>query len=449
MFVMLIIPSRAMKNAEDLKRSPEEDSTDVKRVKSVDTVEQSETPDVTDSATPNVQLETKTDNPPVSTPSENPDAPPSDEYKWPNKKRYAIMMGFCGEAYKGMALNPGVRTIEEELIRALGKTKLIRPDNAKDIKKLGFQRASRTDKGVSAARQIVSCNLHMPADPIAVLAELNAALPKDIIVYDIIKTTKSFDSHKFASSRVYEYLCPSFAMAPTLGDTWSGYKIPSTVLENVRTFMQNYVGTKNYFNYTSNKQHSDPSCFRYLRSINVSEPFIMNEIEWIRISIHGDSFIYHQIRKIVGMTIAVMRNVTPKDHLEKSFAKDRCDVPLAPGVGLVLDEVKVDRYNKKFGGDGNHIPLIWEPYEEQVLEFKKNNIYNIIYGKEKASGCMFVWIQTLKKHTFYTGDVLPDLLCEKTELAAVEAAQPGGNGDKKDEVVISVAELENVIPTEN
>jgi hypothetical protein len=123
------------------------------------------------------------------------------------------------------------------------------------------------------------------------------------------------------------------------------------------------------------------------------------------------------------MTIAVMRNVAPSDHLEKSFMKERCDVPLAPGLGLVLDEVKMSRYNKKFGKDGCHAPLEWEPYEEQVQDFKMKHILSVIHRKEQAESTMFQWLQTLKKHKFYTGDVLPDILTgvsEGTDSACAE-----------------------------
>ena len=338
------------------------------------------------------------------------DSSTAERIVYPTKKKYAIMMGFCGDGYRGMALNVGVNTIEEELISALLKCKFIKPENARELGKMYFQRASRTDKGVSAARQVVSSNLNLGPDLKSAVSQLNEALPDNIVVYDIIKATKHFDSHKFASSRVYEYNCPSFAMAPTLGDTWSGYRMTSQVLENVRQFLQNFVGTKNYYNYTSNKSANDPSCFRHIRSIKVSDPIVVDDIEYIRIFLHGDSFIYHQIRKIVGMTIAVMRNVAPSDHLEKSFQKERCDVPLAPGLGLVLDEVKMCRYNKKFGSDGCHTPLTWESYEEQVQDFKMKHILSVIHKKEQAESTMFLWLQTLKKHKFYTGDVLPDIL---------------------------------------
>ncbi len=55
--------------------------------------------------------------------------------------------------------NPGVLTIEEELLQALAKAEAI-PDNLKGSPgKLLFQRCARTDKGVSAARQAVSLKI--------------------------------------------------------------------------------------------------------------------------------------------------------------------------------------------------------------------------------------------------------------------------------------------------
>ncbi|KAL5258839.1 hypothetical protein ACHWQZ_G009341 [Mnemiopsis leidyi] len=413
----------------ELKRSPDDTNEDSKRCKTEQSDEKSTETD-TSTESPAEKKSEVNGSTEVKDSSQN-----TDRFVYPTKKKYAIMMGFCGDGYRGMALNVGVNTIEEELISALSKCNFIKQENARELGKMYFQRASRTDKGVSAARQVVSSNLNLGPDLKSAVVKLNEALPNDIVVYDIIKATKHFDSHKFASSRVYEYNCPSFAMAPTLGDTWSGYRITPQVLQNVRDFLLNFVGTKNYYNYTSNKSANDPSCFRYIRSITVSDPVVVEDIEYIRIFLHGDSFIYHQIRKIVGMTIAVMRNVAPSDHLEKSFQKERCDVPLAPGLGLVLDEVKMTRYNKKFGKDGMHTPLEWEAYEEKVQDFKLKHILGVIHRKEKAESTMFQWLQTLKKHKFYTGDVLPDILTgdskskDTTNSSKEESSKPAESSE--------------------
>lgn len=49
----------------------------------------------------------------------------------------------------------------------------------------------------------------------------------------------------------------------------------------------------------------------------------------------------HQIRKMVGLVIAIMRGVTAKETVTKAWGEEKLDLPVAPGVGLVLEEVIV------------------------------------------------------------------------------------------------------------
>ena len=370
---------------------------------------------------------------------------PVSDYKWPSKKRYAVFMGFCGDGYKGMMRNPNVKSIEDDLVKAMKTVKLIRSENIDDMKKMHFQRASRTDKGVSAARQVCSLDMHMHDK--SVLKELNDQLPPEIIVYDILKTTKSFDCQKMTSSRTYEYLLPSFAFAPAFADTWEGYRIPEGMLDQINSFLKEFHGTKNHFNYTSGRKVDDPSCFRHIRELVCTGPWIENGLEWLRITINGDSFMYHQIRKIVGMTIAVMRKAAPENHLLNSFAKNRIDVPRAPGLGLILDEVKLGRYNKKFGEDGVHTPLIWTPYEEKVDKFKKEHIYSVIFAQEKSTKSMLNWLGTLSCHTFYQGDVLPACLTAKSSEELGTDKPTDDSGADKAEVPDAMSEKTEEAPS--
>lgn len=52
--------------------------------------------------------------------------------------------------------NKGVKTVEEELLLALKSKNLITDEGFEQIQTMHFQRAARTDKGVSALRQIIS-----------------------------------------------------------------------------------------------------------------------------------------------------------------------------------------------------------------------------------------------------------------------------------------------------
>ena len=57
-------------------------------------------------------------------------------------------------------------------------------------------RASRTDKGVSAIMNVVSCKLHKHADKTEeeIKKLLNEILPKDIKVFKFFEVSNTFDS---------------------------------------------------------------------------------------------------------------------------------------------------------------------------------------------------------------------------------------------------------------
>lgn len=81
---------------------------------------------------------------------------PEDRVK---RKKFLLLLGYSGANYFGMQRNPGMKTIEEELLVAMLKQKWITEEGFKLPQQLQFQRAARTDKGVSAARQCVSMKL--------------------------------------------------------------------------------------------------------------------------------------------------------------------------------------------------------------------------------------------------------------------------------------------------
>lgn len=97
----------------------------------------------------------------------------------------------------------------------------------------------------------------------------------------------------------------------------------------------------------------------------------------------GQSFMLHQIRKMVGVIIAICRGVAKHDVIERSWQPDRLDLPIAPGLGLVLEEVHYDKYNGKFGNDGMHERLDFVELNDQVSEFRAKYILPTIIKVEK------------------------------------------------------------------
>ena len=80
------------------------------------------------------------------------------------KKKYALMFGYSGVGYSGLQINPGVKTIEEDLERAIVKSGVIKEENSGDLRKSQWTRAGRTDKGVHALGQVVGIKMGLKED---------------------------------------------------------------------------------------------------------------------------------------------------------------------------------------------------------------------------------------------------------------------------------------------
>lgn len=83
--------------------------------------------------------------------------------------------------------------------------------------------------------------------------QLNEFLPKDIRVVCVRRTTPTFHAQKTCDSRTYSYTLPTYAFAELDKLTNSNYRITPEKIEEVNELLKCYVGTHNFFNYTSRK----------------------------------------------------------------------------------------------------------------------------------------------------------------------------------------------------
>lgn len=141
-------------------------------------------------------------------------------------------------------------------------------------------------------------------------------------------------------------------------------------------------------------------------SFECEQPFIPDntEVEFARLRITGQSFMMHQIRKMVGLVISIMRGYKTPAIIEQAVQKDRLLVPQAPGLGLVLDNVHYTRYNERYGSDGHHEALTFAEENEAVEEFFRNNIMSTIIETELKDEPMKRWIGRLKLHEYEKDD---------------------------------------------
>ncbi|PNS19455.1 tRNA pseudouridine(38-40) synthase [Sphaceloma murrayae] len=165
------------------------------------------------------------------------------------------------------------------------------------------------------------------------------------------------------------------------------YRIDQARIKLIQGALDTYIGTRNYHNYTIQKAHTDPSAKRNIKSFVANpEPILINGTEWLSLKVHGQSFMMHQIRKMVGMvTLLVRAGADAPKRIEESYGRDRWSIPKVPGLGLLLERPVFDSYNTNQAAKFGRELLDFGKFEDKIEAFKRTNIYERIWEEEKSS----------------------------------------------------------------
>ncbi|KAK4180184.1 pseudouridine synthase [Triangularia setosa] len=161
------------------------------------------------------------------------------------------------------------------------------------------------------------------------------------------------------------------------------YRITPARIERLQQALNLYLGTHNYHNYTVMKSFKDASAKRHIKSFEANTtPIQIGDTEWLSLKVHGQSFMMHQIRKMVAMAVMVVRCGAPLDLIKESYSPRRISIPKAPGLGLMLERPMFTEYNKRAAGFGKD-PIDFAKYEDQITKFKDEHIYRRMFEVEE------------------------------------------------------------------
>lgn len=350
------------------------------------------------------------------------------------KRKVALYIGYYGANYQGMQKNPGAHTIEDVLELAIHKAGGISEENFGDLKKISWMRAARTDKGVSAACNVVS--FKMVLEPEGVLGRINDNLPDDVRAFGFQRVTGGFCSRKLCDRRRYGYVLPLWALDPSHnifpnkrqrtksegpGEKSSAEreeeeKFPQggagskprertkeDLVSDFGRLLNNYVGTHNFHSYTKGHSWGEPQSKRHILKWSV-ETFELRGETYVKCEVLGQSFLYHQIRKMIGMALAISRGIAPENCLCVALrSRVKFNVPLAPEFPLYLEECVFNSYNKRHG----HVhgqELSRDLYSEDIKEFKRTKIdTNIIESPEFNDGVL-CWLRGINNELYKFSD---------------------------------------------
>ncbi|KAI0832051.1 pseudouridine synthase [Trametes gibbosa] len=368
--------------------------------------------------------------------------PENGESKAPRlpKRPCALLMGFCGDGYNGMQIqpDPDVRTIEGVLFDALIKVGAVSQDNSDNPTKVKLGRAARTDAGVHAAGNVVSLKLInvIPGVP-DLVARLNEELPPEIRIWSIVRVQNSFNARTTCDSRKYTYFFPSYLMIPpkpesglhntlkTQGVEWEphpfwenanptgtpqddlkrkrAYRITADRLAALRDAANKFEGSHNFHNFTVGRDFRDRSCQRFLKSIEIVDPAVYGDTEWIAVLLHGQSFMLHQ-RKMISALVLSCRTGTPPQLIEELYGPRQVFIPKMPALGLLLEYPIFESYCRRVAGVNEKLqlgdpeyraPIDFEAHRAQLDDFKQNHIYAKMRSIEDRHGIFDGWIRSI------------------------------------------------------
>ncbi|KAG1139619.1 hypothetical protein G6F37_003230 [Rhizopus arrhizus] len=375
------------------------------------------------------------------------------------KKKVALLVGFNGTGYQGMQLNPNSKTIEGAIFEALCKAGGVSKDNASDPKKINWMRCARTDKGVHAAGNLLSLKMQIPGD-YDVIERANSFLPEQIRIWGYVPVIGSFHAKTLCDSRIYEYLLPTCAlMEPIVSELTDeqlfpndliltnndrenpivkyarrstpeviakrhAFRVSKDQLQKFTEAMKAFEGSHNFHNYTLGKGYKDKSARRYIKGITVGEPIYIHDTEWISIKLHGQSFMLHQIRKMISMGMLIARTNTPISLIQETFGEKRINIPKAPALGLLLERPVFDVYNEKLLKKSNkedRIKIDFDKHKSEMDAFKQEWIYNKIFDTELEEHVFDGYLTSLDAHIGHDYDylnpegVIPDICVVHTK----------------------------------
>lgn len=172
------------------------------------------------------------------------------------------------------------------------------------------------------------------------------------------------------------------------------YRIPEARIDRVQQALNNYIGTRNYHNYTIQKPFKDPSANRHIKSFVVNrKPILIGDgpeeekTEWLSMKVHGQSFMMHQIRKMIGMVTLLVRSGSDIDKtMAHSFTAAKYSIPKVPGLGLMLERPVFDSYNSMQASKHEREPLVFDKYDDKIEAFKRKEIYARMFTEEEQKG---------------------------------------------------------------
>ncbi|KAL6062106.1 hypothetical protein STEG23_009827 [Scotinomys teguina] len=149
-----------------------------------------------------------------------------------------------------------------------------------------------------------------------ILDKINSHLSFHIQILGLKRVTGGFNSKNKCDARTYCYMLPTFSFAHKDRDVQDeSYHLSADTLQQVNRLLACYKDTHNFHSFSSQKGPREPSACRYFLEMYCEEPFAREGMEFTVIKVKGQSFMMQEIRKVVGLVVAIVKGYVPESVL--------------------------------------------------------------------------------------------------------------------------------------
>ena len=240
--------------------------------------------------------------------------------------RYKIIIQYDGTNFSGFQSQKNKSGIQDKI-----ESSILTLNQGKKVRIYG---ASRTDAGVHALGQVAHFDLDSKLNDEELLRAINARLDRKIRISHLKKIDENFHSRFDATSKEYHYLCCLSDNPLFLIDHHYIKKVDFNLLSDVSKLIE---GEHNFLSFSkfSNKKNNNCKIF--------TSKWVFDDKKEEKLSyiIHGNRFLHHMVRYIVGTMIAVSQHKISINDFKNLLNKPRKDAKIfkAPSNGLILKEI--------------------------------------------------------------------------------------------------------------
>jgi tRNA pseudouridine38-40 synthase len=238
-----------------------------------------------------------------------------------------LTIRYDGTEFFGWQTQPGKRTVQETLGKAVAE--ITREPQAR------LNCSGRTDSGVHAVGQVANLYTTSRLSCGNLLKAINAKLPEDVCVREVMEVPQSFDANKDALRKTYRYVIQDGRIQDPFMRKYAWFVRQNLDVEAMCRASRCLVGRHDFRCFETDW----PNRLTSVRTITHLSVNRFGEFIWI--DVEADGFLYNMVRAIAGSLAQVGRGFWPETQIADVLsAMDRkLAGPTAPPQGLFLMRV--------------------------------------------------------------------------------------------------------------